>query len=219
METDQQRLLRWLAALALGGTAIFVVAVLALHWLQPKLSPLDEAMSYYVHGAHGWLMTVGLLAIGVGSLALTIGLARVLEGRLARVGIEFLAVWSVGAILGGAFSADPPGNWDQPPSLSGAIHGIAALVALTAFPVAAATVTAILRRHSRFNRISGAATILAVTSVVSFIAFAGSLVPVFVRPGPPLLLGLTERVLFGAYAAWLAVVAIGLIPAKNFHAT
>jgi hypothetical protein len=207
---DSKKLVHRLATTSLVGTAIFLVTATTLHVVQPELSPLNEAMSYYVHGAYGWLMTVGLLAVGAGSLALVIGLTRVFKSRSERVGIVFLSVWSVGTILGGAFSADPPGNWDQPGSLSGAIHGIAALVALTAFPVAATVITPSLARDRRFSGFFSAAALLGVMSVVSLLAFAASVVPVMIRPGPPVLLGLTERVLLGVYAAWLALVAAGL---------
>jgi hypothetical protein len=202
---------RRLAYAALAGTACFVLAFLVLHIVQPELSPLNEAMSYYVHDTHGWLVTVALLAIGFGSLALTIGLARFADGRKARIGLVFLMIWSIGTILGGAFSADPPGNWDRPPSLSGAIHGIAAIIAITAFPPAAVLIAGSLRRNLQTGRIGSLVNILAVTSVVSFIAFFGSLVPVFVRPGPPVMFGLTERILLAVYAAWLCAAAIGLL--------
>jgi hypothetical protein len=212
---DMKKSIHSLSTISLIGTAVFVLTTVALHIVQPELSPLDEAMSYYVHGAHGWLMSVALLAIGVGSLALAIGLAQVLHGQLARVGIGFLIVWAVGAILGGAFSADPPGNWDRPPSTSGAIHGIAAIVALTAFPLAAVLIALGAGRDREANRKSALLNVLSVASVVSFVAFAASLVPVMIRPGPPVLLGLTERVLLGVYAAWLAVVAVGLMRTKS----
>jgi hypothetical protein len=107
------------------------------------------------------------------------------------------------------FPADPPGNWDKPPTVAGAIHGIAAIVALTAFPPAAVLIS----RSVRSSRVSGMdclLTALAVASVASFIAFLGSLLPVFLRPGPPVLLGLTERILLAVCAAWLAAVAITL---------
>ena len=204
-------LTRRLAYAALAGTACFVLAFLALHIVQPELSPLDEAMSYYVHGTHGWLVTVALLAIGFGSLALVVGLSRFFEGRTARIGLVFLAVWSIGAILGGAFSADPPGNWDRPPSLSGAIHGIAAIIAIAAFPPAAVLIAGGFRRNVQTGRAGSLTNALAVTSVVCFIAFFGSLVPVFVRPGPPVLFGLTERILLAVYAAWLCAAAVGLL--------
>ncbi len=83
--------------LVLAGLAVFVVTTLALHAAQPTLSPRDGAVSYYVHGNQGGLLTI----------------------------------------------------------------------------------------------------------------FA-SLVPVFVRPGPPVLLGLSERILLAVYVVWLAAVAIHL---------
>jgi hypothetical protein len=186
------------------------MAFAMLHILQPELSPLNEAMSYYVHGAHGWLVTVALLSIGVGSLALTIGLMLLLDGRLARLGLRLLAVWSIGTILGGAFAADPPGNWDKPPTMSGAIHGIAAVIALTAFPPAAVLISRSVHK-ARIIGMDSVLNPLAVAAVASFIAFFGSLLPVFLRPGPPVLFGLTERILLAVYAAWLCVAAIGLL--------
>jgi hypothetical protein len=190
----------------------------ALHVVQPELSPLTEAMSYYVHGAHGWLLTVALLSIGAGSLALTVGLAMQLDGRGARIGLGFLTVWSIGVILGGVFVADPPGNWERPPSLPGAIHGIAAMVALAAFPPAAVLISRSFRRHSQTGRVGSLVCVLAASSVIGYIAFMSSLVPVFIRPGPPVLLGLTERILLAVYAAWLGVAAAGLVPVQRASA-
>ena len=54
----------WLAYVCLSGNGFFAVAVLALHLLQPERSPLNEPVSFYVHGAQGWLFTAGLLAWG-----------------------------------------------------------------------------------------------------------------------------------------------------------
>src|SRR5437899_9464770 len=70
-----------LAYACLSGNGCFAVAVLALHLLQPELSPLNYAVSYYVHGAQGWLFTAGLLAWGLGSAALFLGLARSIRIR------------------------------------------------------------------------------------------------------------------------------------------
>jgi hypothetical protein len=47
--------------------------------------------------------------------------------------------------------------------------------------------------------------------------FAAALAPVFVRPGPPILLGLAERLLLASYAAWLAAAALGLIRSSPRH--
>jgi len=200
---------RWLAGLGLVGITIFTASILALHAIQPTLSPMDEAMSYYVHGRHGWLTTLGLIALGVGSTAISAGLA--MQRMRSFWGILLLATWSVGALLGGVFSADPPGNWEQPPTVAGAIHGIAAMIALAAFPAAAVVLVSGFGRDPQSFPLHRTLKALTVAVVLSYVVFMASLVPVFVRPGPPVLLGLTERILFVAYIAWLVVVAVGLL--------
>jgi len=197
---------------AVSGVAVFALAILALHFLQPALSPRDEAVSYYVHGRHGWLLTIGLIALGTGSLALTAALVRATDGSAARAGRWLIGVWTVGVLLGGVFPADPAGNWSAPPSVAGMIHGNAAMVAFLALPIGALLLARSFRHNPEWKNRSGLLLGLAVATAVSLIAFYASLMPVFIRPGPPILLGLSERILLGLYAAWLAAVAIYLPP-------
>jgi Protein of unknown function (DUF998) len=203
--------IRPLAWLGLSGCVVFTVAVIALHVIQPELSPLRDAVSYYVHGSCGWLTTLGLIALGIGSLAITIAVARSVLGPYRQFGSAALAVWSLGALVAGVFPADPTGNWDQPPSTAGAIHGLAAVIAIVAFPLAAVALTRSVSRDHRLQSMQGVSRAVAAVVVMSFLAFMASLFPVFVTPGPPFMLGLTERVMLAAYVAWLAVVAIGLL--------
>jgi hypothetical protein len=202
------------AVVGLTGIASFVVAVLALHFLQPELSPLDEAMSYYVHGSQGWLIRVALVAVGFGSMALMIGVAQSAVGALRRFGASMLAVWSVGAIVGGVFAADPRGQWDKPPSVAGAIHGIAAVIAITALPIAATSLSYGFGESKPHDRNRNTA-VLAAATAVAYIAFMCSLIPVMIRPGPPVLLGLSQRILFVVYLAWLGNVAIELLDTRR----
>jgi hypothetical protein len=188
-----------------------MIAVLVLHLLQPERSPLNEAVSFYVHGAHGWLLTVGLVAWSLGSVALLAGLARIFGAWIGSSGFWGLVVWSLGTLLGGVFPADPPGHWDQPPSVAGLIHGNAALVAFVSFPIAALVLARRLRHHPQWHRVAGTLSALALAALISLAAFIASLVPVFISPGPPKLLGLTERILLAVYVAWLSVTAIGLL--------
>ena len=194
----------------LTGLAIFVVAVVALHVVQPALSPNNDAVSYYVHGNHGWLLTIGLIALGIASLALTVVLGSATSGSGARPGRWFLGIWSVGVLLGGVFPADPAGNWNAPASLPGMIHGNAAMVAFLALPVAALFLARSFRHDPAWKESARLLSVLAVATAVSLVVFYASLLPVFIRPGPPILLGLSERILLGIYVAWLAAVAINL---------
>ena len=186
-----------------AGVVIFMLAIAALHVLQPQLDPLEVAVSYYVHGSHGWLLTLGLVALGLASLALVVSLRG--GGRATRTSRWLLGVWGLGVLLGAAFRADPPGHWDEPPSLAGMVHGNAAIAAFLALPIAAITLAQNPPPDSRGGSRRSVLRGLAIATALSLALFVLSLAPVFLRPGPPVLLGLSERVLLAVYSVWLIV--------------
>jgi hypothetical protein len=85
---------RTIGLVAIGGVAVFGLTVVALHVLQPGLDPLEEAVSYYVHGSFGWLLTVGLLALGIGSLGIAFGLRKI-AGRGGGAGKWLVGIWGL----------------------------------------------------------------------------------------------------------------------------
>jgi len=203
---------RWLAYASVGGNSYFTVCALALHWLQPGLSPLDHALSDYVHGRLGWLVTVALLALGLGSLALAVGFARHLHRRSARIGEWCLAIWGVSGLIGGIFPDDLPG---QPPTLSGSLHGSAALIGITVLPIAAFLLSWSVRHDPHWHRSARLLLLLALIMVGGFVLLFLSFVPVLMAAHPPILFGLLERIFFVIAIFWLAVAAIGLLQAMD----
>lgn len=202
----------------LTGLATFLLATGALHFLQPELSIRDGAVSYYVHGSQGWLLTVGLLALGLASLALTASLPSTTKGPGAWPGRWLLGAWSLGVLVGGIFPADPAGHWDAPPSLAGMIHGGVAMVAFVALPIAALLLAKSFRRDPRWLQAAPLLSRLAQATALGLLLFFASLLPVFVRPGPPVLLGVTERLFLALCVAWLAAVAIHLPASRSGNA-
>lgn len=187
------------------GVALFVCSTAAMHMVQPELSPVHDAISYYMNGRLGWVLGWGLVALGSGSLATAVGLKRFQPTRKTRVGAGLLVLWSLGVIAGGIFPPDPLGSWDGPPSLSGMIHGGAAMVAFLSFPAAA-----LLLSHSgAWKRIvphrRDHLRVLAVLSAAMLIVFFICLAPAFMNR-TPYFLGLAERVLLGLFVAWLFMV-------------
>ncbi|GEM_PF-5332884 len=89
------------------GPALFVAATLFMHGVQPELSVLNDAVSYYMNGPFGWVLGFGLIAIGTGSLALWLAVRRV--HLKSAAGQAALVVWAIGAIVGGIFPPDPRG--------------------------------------------------------------------------------------------------------------
>ena len=185
---------RWLGRVAKGGCVLFVVAVLGLHAAQPELSPLTDAVSYYAHGRHGALLTVGLAALGVGSLGLSALLSCARAERAVSGGV---ALWGACLLLGAVFPADPRGSWSGPPSGTGLVHATAAMVGFLALPSAA------LLRAVR----SRAQVALALCAAAGLALFTASLWPTLGAERPPVLLGLSERFLLAAYVAWLWATA------------
>lgn len=118
-------------------------------------------------------------------------------------------------LTSGLFRADPPGQWETCPSAAGLIHENAARVSFIALPIAALVLSHGLRRAPEWRRTAGVLCLLAVMIMVSLIVFFASLLPISDSLSPPILFGLTERMLLAVYAAWLCAAAIGLLRATN----
>lgn len=183
---------------SLAGSAFFFAACLSLHWIQPDLSPIEDAVSYYMNGSRGWILSCGLIALGIGSLSLAYGLHLTKDSKPSRAGLMLLAIWGIGAIVGGVFAPDPRGQWNKPPSISGLMHGGAAMVAFVVFPIAALLLS---RNRSILLRI------LSIFCAVSLLVFFYCLSPVFSHHAP-YALGLVERILLALYVAWITTAAL-----------
>ena len=72
---------------------VYPVAAITLHLLPTGFNPVTHELSDYANGPYGWLMTVGFLGLGLGSLLLVCvgavreGLLR-MRDRLAAAGWE-----------------------------------------------------------------------------------------------------------------------------------
>ena len=195
-----------LVGLCFAGLVLFTLSTLLMHGVQRDLSPRDDALSYYMNGELGWVFGLGLVALGAGSIALVTAITGVLGAPGTRAGRWLLALWGIGAVIGGIFPPDPMGQWDQPPSTSGLIHGSAAMVAFLAFPIAALMLSGRLGRFSGSPFMHRALTGTAATSLATLLIFFACLAPVFSNR-PPFLLGLVERVLIVFYVAWIGIAA------------
>lgn len=178
-----------LARLFISG---FVLSCLAMHFLQPELSPVNDAVSYYMNGSQGWMLGAGLIALGAGSLLL----AR-------AAGSWLIAIWGIGAIVGGIFPPDPIGSWAKPPTFSGSMHAGAAMIAFVAFPFGAWRLSRMAGGQLRF---------VATLSIAMLAVFFACLSPVFGHKAP-FVLGLVERVLLAVYIWWLLVLS-ARVPSK-----
>jgi hypothetical protein len=192
-----------LALVALGGIAWFVASIVALHVLRPDVAPLAQGISHYANGPWGVLFDIADVALGVGGLALTVGLWRGLAPTArSPVGLLLLGVWSLATVASGLFPIDAPG---APPSLAGAVHGAAGLNFLC-LVAAALLVARRLPADARWAPIARPALVGALAILVTAVALY-----LLIEPLRSLGLGgLAQRAYWAAALAWLALIAARL---------
>ncbi len=122
---------------SLGGIGAFVVAVLALHVLNPGLNPAEHTISEYALGTDGWLMRAAFVALGIGVLGTAAGLCsglRLESSPWQRVGLVLLVATAGGLFLDAAYNTDLP---HVPETVDGTVHSIGTWVIAFSLPAAA----------------------------------------------------------------------------------
>ncbi len=196
-----------LAYVSIAGLAAFVLSTFSLLLGEPDHSPVSEPFSYYyVHGHHGWLLTLGLIALGIAALALSVGVTQCVQGRTGPRG---LAIFGFAVIVAGLFPADPWWPWEQVPSIAAAVHGMSALIGMAVFAGTAIPLMRALRNEARWDRVG---PFFVFTAAAGVLGLVGCIVSAIGR-WQPQFLGLSERLAIGAGVAWLGLIAAGLLHA------
>jgi hypothetical protein len=186
---------------AAGG---YLLLTLTADLLNPGWSPVETMVSHYVHARGGWLIPAALLSLAAAGALLT----RLLRPTATPLTRMLLRIWALAVLAGALFPADPPGRWDQPPTVAGMTHGLAAVAAFTVLPVAAIAATRTRQPVTRPATVTAALTVLTyLLLVAAFLDVQGG--PSLTIGGWDSLIGLIERVTLWSYVAWLAVTAAG----------
>ena len=181
----------------MGGVGYFVLAVLALHFLHPDLSVMDDQMSYYALEEFGWLMRSAFAAVGIGTIAIGWGLNRTLEpGKRVKASVVMVLIAGVAFVLAGVFNSDPIGETEM--STVGTVHGVASLVVFVFLLIAAWMLRGVFSRDESWRGFARTQLWLAVALTVTFFV-------VFATPedGSG---GLTQRVFVAVMMTWLALL-------------
>ena len=192
-----------LATLALVSITGFSAVLVALHLLRPDVPPLAMGVSHYANGAAGGIFRVATAALGLGGLALMLGLALGLAPAARSVtGLALLGLWGVAQFVTACFPIDAPG---APATTAGTIHGLAGLSFLAAV-ASALLLTRACQRDPRWLAIAGPMRVLALTLLVAAVALY-----VLIEPLAGLGVGgLAQRIYWVALLAWLACTALWL---------
>ena len=98
--------------------------MLALHILQQGRDPLQQPVSFYVHGDHGWLLTASFSLFGIAVIAVAF-VGR--ERKFGRRETQSLGLFGAGMLLTAFVPSDRWFPWEAPPTTTGVIEAFFAL--------------------------------------------------------------------------------------------
>jgi hypothetical protein len=185
--------------IGLLGVGVFVVAIVALHVLQPELSVVDEYMSVYALGAYGWLLQIGAIALGLAIIVVALGLRRTLAaGRRATAAWLALVIAGLGFVAAGVFVTDPTGTTDY--TLSGAIHDLAGFLSLLSLVTAAWLLWGAFSRTDGYQHLARTQLLLAGVLTIVVVTLLAGLLPV----------GIAQRTFYIVLVGWMFVLAVSV---------
>jgi len=99
------------ATIALIGFAYFVIAVVALYFLNPAYDLISSFEGNYNFVSYEFLVASTFFGLGLGSLALIVGLYQEMSRSAgSRIGLLLLGIWSMGILIAGVFPANEGGS-------------------------------------------------------------------------------------------------------------
>lgn len=216
--------------LALFGFGYFVIAVVALYFLNPDYTLLRSFTGNYDLGSYEFLIASTFFSLGLGSLALVIGLYQGMTPPVRSwVGLLLVGIWGVGMLMAGIFPANERGGslpkmtivliagifpvktQAYPDTIYSFVHIFALIGSVFSLSLAAILLSRRLKQDKEWH------SLYRLSSILAWLMIAGSILFIFVLSFPALLghSGLSSPILFIVISTvigvvWLFLMAIRL---------
>ena len=209
----------WLALVATGVTILLLVA---LHVLSPEFSPSWRMISEYAFGHYAWVLSMMFLSWGISSWALAVAIQSQIHTNAGKLGLWFLIIAGIGEAMASAFDITHPIG-----------HGIAGLLGVIGFPIAALLMSVSLGRNESWQRARRGLLWIANLSWISVVLLVATLAimtmqmarisgghlaqhaPKSLPPGVLRLDGWADRMIVLSNCAWVLLVAWQAIQVRH----
>ena len=182
--------MRGRAVAAAVGPVLFGMAAVVAPLLRPGNGIVDESISSHAVGSWGWVQRSTFFALGLSSLVLASGLRSATQPTpAARAGWALVAVWGLGAILGGTYPAD---------ERYGSVHAVIATVSFVAICVAILLLARSFATDGRWLRFSVPSRALGLAAAVTAVVMVVTRSSWF---------GVSERLFIATVLCWLVLAA------------
>jgi len=193
------------AVVTMLGVLVALVALILLHGLPTRLSPIRDAVSAYGISPYRGLYRTQTIATAVAAAALAVAVSSAVPSG-STLAVVFLAILAVARLIIGWFPMDAPGTSR---TSTGRVHNLLAFAAFAAASVGGFMV------GIAFANDPGLAPFADVSSILGWIMSAASVLTLLAAVVPALrgIFGLAERVIYLAMLAWLTYSAVVLLVA------
>jgi hypothetical protein len=151
----------WLAILA-TITAILLLGT--LHVLSPEFSPSWRMVSEYAFGHYGWVLSLMFVSWAIGSWALVVVIRSQVHTNAGKLGLWFLMIAGIGEAMASVFDVRHEIG-----------HGIAGLLGVVGFPIAALLLSVALGRNETWRPARRALLWIANLSWISVVLLVATL--------------------------------------------
>ena len=211
--TDANVTTRVLGFIALAGIAWMLLALIAMHFTQPDLDPIEHWLSSYVHGSGGWAVRAGFFTTALAMLAIALGVHRGV-GPVPRrwLAVALLVAAAVAYTLLGFFDTSPPPFDVQPQADAEAdIHNAAAGLLFASLVAVAFVLAGVFRRDDRWRDMAPISRIVAWLLLAALVALGVSFTVAEAETGVGAVTGLVQRMFIATYMAWFLILAWRLV--------
>ncbi len=188
------------------GMLAFLVLVIVLHFLPTERNAVRDSLGDYAVGKFGALLTAAFLALGIGALSLSLGLASELGahggGKRVDVGVAFTVIFAAGMIVAAFVPPDAEGAGR---TSAGKAHTVAVAAGFTAFTLATIAISPVFKYVQAWVKVAPLfprfELLVVVLAILMLLARIRALRPVY---------GIVERLFFAASLAWLLTAGLHL---------
>jgi hypothetical protein len=211
----------WLAILATIATILMLAS---LHLLSPEFSPSWRMVSEYALGHYAWVLSLMFVSWAISSWALVIAIWSQVHTNAGKLGMYLLIIAGVGEAMASAFDVRHEIG-----------HGIAGLLGVIGFPIAAVLLSVALGRNETWRTARRPLLWIANLSWISVVLLAATLTimtmqmarasgghlpqhaPRSLPPGVLALDGWANRSIVLSNCAWVMVAAWHAIQVQRKH--
>ena len=199
---------------AVVATVATILLLAALHILSPEFSPSWRVVSEYALGHYAWVLSLMFLFWGISSWALAVAIWSEVHTSAGKAGLWFLILAGIGEAMASLFDVTHPVG-----------HGIAGLLGVIGFPIAALLLSVALGRNETWSPVRRALLSIANLSWISVVLFVATLTimtmqmvringghlprhaPKSLPPGVLAVDGWADRLIVLTNCAWVLVAA------------